>query len=612
MLYEVEYILGLLRPINKKLILLSVLVVSLVTLGVVLQSVDAVHPPGKDTIIVDLPNGDFNVSFRNDFNSNPQSSTITVDSANMQQDGFFTITVNDADANLDPNALDQVIASASSTTSGTDVATTVLTETGLDTGVFEGRIFRTFDNTSGDHLRIGLVDSITVIYEPEPFAVARFHAALTGIVGSSSVLLKDGIWGGTEQFDATCPYDLFIRPVNMTFTDAVAAGIVTTLSYANAELGGNDPLDLVMVYRPSPFSAFITLSSNTAAHDTVGKTISSQIYPTVNTIDGPSNGNGEYALGFDLNSCGGGGGGGFSKSTLVVNALGFVKILTGGGGSGGSIAPSFGSSSMASQGDMDGISGVQMSADGMGGIISETEYKPFDTTRVAKTGERLSLKFDLYENGGAGNLQHVTLYTNIRGDQNVADSDTYILYDKNQSVHVIDPHGFFKNASFDIIEKDTFNLVLMYDITFAKAMEKSHIILRSWDTQKHSSDLVLLDALEVTGPPAEIEQILKVSTTEIEFTEVAQGIPIWVKNNANWWSERQIGDDDFVAGIEYLIEQNIINVPLAKSSIVISEPAIKIPDYIHNIAGWWADESIPDDEFVQALQWLITNGIMKV
>ena len=151
----------------------------------------------------------------------------------------------------------------------------------------------------------------------------------------------------------------------------------------------------------------------------------------------------------------------------------------------------------------------------------------------------------------------------------------------------------------------------MYDITFAKAMEKSHIIVRSWDTERHSSDLVLLDALEVTGVP-EIEQILKESTTEVEFTEVAQGIPIWVKSNANWWSERQIGDDDFVAGIEYLIEEKIINVPLEKGSTEISELEVKIPDYIHDLAGWWADDSIPDDEFVQALQWLITNGVMQV
>ena len=37
-------------------------------------------------------------------------------------------------------------------------------------------------------------------------------------------------------------------------------------------------------------------------------------------------------------------------------------------------------------------------------------------------------------------------------------------------------------------------------------------------------------------------------------------IPIWVKNNAGWWSEDKISDDDFISGIEYLIENNIIKV----------------------------------------------------
>ena len=36
------------------------------------------------------------------------------------------------------------------------------------------------------------------------------------------------------------------------------------------------------------------------------------------------------------------------------------------------------------------------------------------------------------------------------------------------------------------------------------------------------------------------------------------------------------------------------------------------PDWIKNNAGWWADGMIPDDAFVSGLQWLISNGIMKI
>jgi len=43
-----------------------------------------------------------------------------------------------------------------------------------------------------------------------------------------------------------------------------------------------------------------------------------------------------------------------------------------------------------------------------------------------------------------------------------------------------------------------------------------------------------------------------------EITE--QEIPSWIKNNAEWWSQGLITDDDFVKGIQYLVEQGIIKV----------------------------------------------------
>ena len=37
-----------------------------------------------------------------------------------------------------------------------------------------------------------------------------------------------------------------------------------------------------------------------------------------------------------------------------------------------------------------------------------------------------------------------------------------------------------------------------------------------------------------------------------------------------------------------------------------------IPPWIKNNAGWWADGQIDDNSFVTGLQWLISNGIMKI
>jgi len=37
-------------------------------------------------------------------------------------------------------------------------------------------------------------------------------------------------------------------------------------------------------------------------------------------------------------------------------------------------------------------------------------------------------------------------------------------------------------------------------------------------------------------------------------------VPEWIKNNADWWAQGLITDDDFVKGIQYLVEQGIIRV----------------------------------------------------
>jgi hypothetical protein len=34
----------------------------------------------------------------------------------------------------------------------------------------------------------------------------------------------------------------------------------------------------------------------------------------------------------------------------------------------------------------------------------------------------------------------------------------------------------------------------------------------------------------------------------------------WIKNNAGWWASGQVSDDEFIKGIQYLSSQGIIKV----------------------------------------------------
>ena len=88
-------------------------------------------------------------------------------------------------------------------------------------------------------------------------------------------------------------------------------------------------------------------------------------------------------------------------------------------------------------------------------------------------------------------------------------------------------------------------------------------------------------------------------------------IPSWIKNNAKWWSQGQLGDDQFVQGLQYMIQHGIIQIPTQTGSTTTSGTQ-QIPAWIKNNAGWWASGQIGDDQFVQGLQYMITNGIIKI
>ena len=93
-------------------------------------------------------------------------------------------------------------------------------------------------------------------------------------------------------------------------------------------------------------------------------------------------------------------------------------------------------------------------------------------------------------------------------------------------------------------------------------------------------------------------------------TQPPAAIPTWIKNNAEWWADGQIDDGSFVQGIQYLVKEGILKIP--PTSQGEGTGSNEIPAWIKNNAGWWAEGSIDDSSFIQGIQFLIKEGIMKV
>ncbi len=101
----------------------------------------------------------------------------------------------------------------------------------------------------------------------------------------------------------------------------------------------------------------------------------------------------------------------------------------------------------------------------------------------------------------------------------------------------------------------------------------------------------------------------EVTSLELEPSAAAK-IPDWVKNNAGWWADGQIDDNSFVQGIQFMIKEGIMKIPVTEQGSGSQDN--EIPDWVKNNAGWWADGQIDDNSFVQGIQFMIKEGLMKI
>ncbi len=94
----------------------------------------------------------------------------------------------------------------------------------------------------------------------------------------------------------------------------------------------------------------------------------------------------------------------------------------------------------------------------------------------------------------------------------------------------------------------------------------------------------------------------------IEFTETI--VPVWIKNNAGWWVTGEIDDSTYISALQWLISNEIIKIPINDYGTQ-SETSV-IPNWLKYNAGWWVTGEIDLNDYILGLQWLISNGIIII
>ena len=101
-----------------------------------------------------------------------------------------------------------------------------------------------------------------------------------------------------------------------------------------------------------------------------------------------------------------------------------------------------------------------------------------------------------------------------------------------------------------------------------------------------------------------------VSKSSVSESGQVISIPDWIRNNARWFADGTITESDFTSGIEFMIKNGIMKIPVQQQSV--DDSTATVPEWVKNNARWWSEGMISDDDFVKGIQYLVQKGIIKI
>ena len=169
-----------------------------------------------------------------------------------------------------------------------------------------------------------------------------------------------------------------------------------------------------------------------------------------------------------------------------------------------------------------------------------------------------------------------------------------------------------REMSFELLKDDTTtalgstevyldnSLNAPYTVTVDGIVDDTFVVTEDKTTGQTSINVSYLDPVE------------KISIKESKAnTSSDTPIPDWIRNNAKWWVDGTIDEKSFVGGIQFLIKEGIIQIPETTQSSQ-QDQTQEIPAWVKNNADWWSQGLISDDDFLKGIQFMVEQGIIQV
>ena len=113
----------------------------------------------------------------------------------------------------------------------------------------------------------------------------------------------------------------------------------------------------------------------------------------------------------------------------------------------------------------------------------------------------------------------------------------------------------------------------------------------------------------VYGVPSKVAQTTFGFSNSMFTSNFESSIPMWIKSVGGFWCSGQISDMEFIDGVQYLIDENVIRVEATSNPVASSK---QVPEWVKNTACWWSENQISDVEFISGIEFLVNIGSISV
>lgn len=135
--------------------------------------------------------------------------------------------------------------------------------------------------------------------------------------------------------------------------------------------------------------------------------------------------------------------------------------------------------------------------------------KSFDVSEFSQTiptqtfivGQTNTVKLTVYENSGVKSLRYVSLtISDYKGERDQTEKARIALtqdFEGTQKLDIVDFDKILSNVRYNTTQIDSFTTVVYFTFDITKPVDKSALIIESWDDARNARKNILLDAIKV-------------------------------------------------------------------------------------------------------------------